>query len=85
MKKYPLDQDLVIEDENAEIDVIIYCRASDDGFVYWGPLDCHRSIYKGMTLNQAKRECIEHYEKRYNFVEVIKVKVDAEALDCLAQ
>jgi len=67
-------------DNEREIDVQINFRVSEDGNIYWGPMDCHGSIHKNRTMMQLQHEFREHYEKTYEFVEVTEVFIDQEFL-----
>jgi hypothetical protein len=69
-------------DEEREVDVIINIRVSDDGFIYFGPMECSGSIHKNKTMCQLKSEFIKSYENQgYKYVEVTEVLIDKNFLE----
>lgn len=67
--------------EEREVDVQINYRVSDDGVVYFGPMECNGSIHKNRTMMQLQKKFRDDYEKRYKFVEVTQVFIDKDFLE----
>ena len=68
-------------EEEREVDVKINFRVSDDGFIYFGPMECYGSINKHKTMFELQKEFKENYEKQgYKFVEIKEVFIDKDFL-----
>ena len=68
-------------EEEREVDVKINLRVSDDGFIYFGPMECSGSIHKYQTMFELQRKFIKKYEKQgYKFVEIKEVFIDKDFL-----
>ena len=66
-------------EEEREVDVKINFRVSDDGFIYFGPMECSGSIHKHKTMFELQKEFKENYEKQgYKFVEIKEVFIDKD-------
>ena len=68
--------------EEREVDVKIHFRVSEDGNIYWGPMDCSGTIHKNQTLQELIAFFIKNYEDQdYKFVELSKVFIDQDFLE----
>ena len=69
-------------DEEREVDVKIIFRVSDDGFIFFGPMECFGSIHKNKTLQELRNQFIVGYEKQgYKIVETKEVYICKDFLD----
>lgn len=67
--------------EEREVDVIVCLRASDDGVIYWGPLECSGSIHKNKSMMELQQQFIKNYiDDGYKHVEVREVFIDEQFL-----
>lgn len=67
--------------EEREVDVKVIFRASEDGNIYFGPLECYGSIHKNKTMLQLQQEFRKNYENQgYEYVEITQVLIDEEFL-----
>ena len=69
-------------DDEREVDVQINFRVSDDGFIFFSPMECYGSIHKNKTLQELRNQFIVNYEKQgYKIVETKEVFICKDFLD----
>lgn len=76
MKSVAITEDYEVKNENEEIDIEIDYRCFFAPGMAFYPMTVTRSIYNGCTLQEAIDESKKRYERQYEKVEVVNVRID---------
>lgn len=76
MKSVAITADYEVKNGNEEIDIEIDYRCFFAPGMAFFPMTATRSIYNGCTLQEAIAESKRRYERQYEKVEAVNVRMD---------
>ncbi len=76
MKTVNIDYDHIVDNEEEEIAIELDFRCYFATHLAFYPMEVTASIYSGLSLQSAIKECKESYEKDYLKVQIVNVRID---------